>query len=71
MSFTFNQGAGVASAFGFIDVKPVNGKIYKVIAYLPRYNPKDLSVSGGFPYRERFSGPENLQTFRGDMKGTI
>jgi hypothetical protein len=68
--FTFHGTSGNPSAFAFIDVKPKGSQPYKIIAYLPQYDPKNLSVTP-FPYREKFSGPENLKTFRGELKGKL
>ena len=64
MSFTFKDD-GKDSAFAFVIVKKkgTDQSPYKVIIYLPRYDPKDYSAAN--PYRELYTGSGN---FRGELR---
>ena len=66
--FYFTSTRGTHSAFAFILVKPKQGSEYRIIAYLPNYDPSTLT-SALLPYRELL--PSTYPCFKGEMRGTI
>lgn len=75
----FPESKGFPSAFAFIDVEPYSGneKPYRMIAYIPKYEPNNIRNWIGIPYRELYKPKdpkeqkEQNDHFEGGVKGKI